>query len=79
MSQNPVIRIHLLTIRSYRGFTSLESSLQTCFAITYKKDSTNTGEIFTCIRTVSYLLRFLFNLHEPDLLVCGGYGNGSGP
>ena len=35
MSQNPVIRIHLLTIRSYRGFTSLESSLQTCFAITY--------------------------------------------
>ena len=35
MSQNPVIRIHLLKIRLYRIFTSLESSLQICFAITY--------------------------------------------
>ena len=43
-----------------------------------KKDSTNTGEFFTCIRTVSYLLRSLFSLHEPDLLVCSGYRNSSG-
>ena len=38
MSQNPVIRIHLLKIRLYRIFTSLESSLQICFAITYCLD-----------------------------------------
>ncbi|HJC31376.1 MAG TPA: Cna B-type domain-containing protein [Candidatus Anaerobutyricum faecale] len=44
MSQNPVIHIHLLGIRSYRGFTSLESSLQTCFAITYNKKFEGIGE-----------------------------------